>query len=80
MGRPAYISSAALVAVLRKRMPAQMPLALTHTERGVGKAVAHAENRQTDTHWRHQLGELQQEQLDLLHAALARARCDRRLA
>ena len=25
----------------------------------------------TDTHWRHPQGELQQEQLDLLHAALA---------
>ena len=33
-----------------------------------------------DTHWRHPQGELQQEQLDLLHAALARARYDRRLA
>ena len=64
MGGPAYISSAALVAVLRQRMPAQMPLTLTHTERGAVNVAAHAESRQTDTHWGHPQGELQQEQLD----------------
>ena len=80
MGRPAYVSSAALVVVLRQCMPTQMPLTLTRAERGTVSAAAKAEDRQTDTHWRHPQGELQQEQLDLLHAALARARYDRRLA
>ena len=80
IGRPAYVSSAALVVVLRQCMPTQMPLTLTRAERGTVSAAAKAEDRQTDTHWRHPQGELQQEQLDLLHAALARARYDRRLA
>ena len=80
IGRPAYVSSAALVVVLRHCIPTQMPLTLTRAERGTVSVVAKAEDRQTDTHWRHPQGELQQEQLDLLHAALARARYDRRLA
>ena len=42
MGRPAYVSSAALVVVLRQCMPTQMPLTLTRAERGTVSAAAKA--------------------------------------